>query len=571
MVENSIRRILAKHFMNHGLLDGSPDVLLWCTQRNNLRHHRVADGSLRRNRRTAYTDLSDTMFPNELELFFSKNRIRVQQNLTRFRIQHILCQKTPHESILQYLNSPLRRRRQTGTLAYEIDADDITVILTHDNILCNIDKTTRKITRVSRSKCRIRQTLTGAMGRNKVIRYGKTFTEIGLDWQVDDLTGRIGHESAHTSELTHLLFITAGAGVSHHINWIERIHIFHHGRRYIIRSLRPEGNYLSIALLVRDKTTTELTLNRIDLLFGRLKNILLLRRHDNIGNCNRHAGYAGIMITKILYSIDDNCRFAGSKGIEALSNELAELLFIHADAEAPLTGFLILMVIPDLRRQNLIKDHAAKGCLDKTIALHTALDLCLNSQSMMLVGQKCFLDTRKYLALAQCTWTQNSKIIGTKHHVLCRNDDRTTILWCKNMIGGKHEDTSLCLCLCGQRKMDSHLVAVEISVIRSTSQRMKLQGTAFCKNWLEGLNAETMQRRCTVQQNRMLLDDLLKHIPYLRTCTLDHALSRFNIVCNLRAYKLFHNERLEELESHFLRQTALMQLELRTNNDNRTA
>ena len=69
------------------------------------------------------------------------------------------------------------------------------------------------------------------------------------------------------------------------------------------------------------------------------------------------------------------------------------------------------------------------------------------------------------------------------------------------------------LCLYGQRDVHSHLVAVEVGVECGTNQRMQLNRASLYQNRLKRLNAQTVQRRCTVQQNRMSLDDRLRARP----------------------------------------------------------
>ena len=69
--------------------------------------------------------------------------------------------------------------------------------------------------------------------------------------------------------------------------------------------------------------------------------------------------------------------------------------------------------------------------------------------------------------------------------------------------------------------MDSHLVAVEVSVEGGADQRVQLDGVAFDQNGLKCLNAQAVQGRCTVQQNGMALDDGFERVPHLGGSTLD--------------------------------------------------
>ena len=100
---------------------------------------------------------------------------------------------------------------------------------------------------------------------------------------------------------------------------------------------------------------------------------------------------------------------------------------------------------------------------------------------------------------------------------------------------------------------------------------MKPEGTAFHKDRLKGLDTETVKRRCTVEEHRMLFDDILESVPHLGALLIDHLFSRFDVVGNTVFHQLFHNEGSEKLNGHFLRNTALVDLKIRTDDDNRTA
>mgnify|MGYP000672846349 CR=1 FL=1 len=116
--------------------------------------------------------------------------------------------------------------------------------------------------------------------------------------------------------------------------------------------------------------------------------------------------------------------------------------------------------------------------------------------------------------------------------------------------------------------MNCHLVAVEVGVERGTYQRMQTDGAALDEDRLERLNAQTVQGRRTVQHDRVTLDDVLEHVPYLGLCALDHLLGGLDVGCGAVLDQLLHDEGLEQLESHFLRQTALIDLQVRSDDDN---
>ena len=142
---------------------------------------------------------------------------------------------------------------------------------------------------------------------------------------------------------------------------------------------------------------------------------------------------------------------------------------------------------------------------------------------------------------------------------------------CRMLFDGQHQDARFRLRTGAQRKMHGHLVAVEVGVVRRADQRMQMDGFAFHQHRLEGLNAETMQRRCAVEQHRVLANHFVEHVPDFRTHALDHALRALDVVRLTAVDELLHHERLEELERHLFGQPALVQLEVRADHDDRTA
>ena len=100
---------------------------------------------------------------------------------------------------------------------------------------------------------------------------------------------------------------------------------------------------------------------------------------------------------------------------------------------------------------------------------------------------------------------------------------------------------------------------------------MQLQGTALDQYRLKSLNAEPVQRRGAVQQNRVLLDYIVQGVPDNVFLPVHHLLCTFNIVGRMILHKLLHYEGPEKLDGHFLRHAALVDLHLRSDNNNGTA
>ena len=134
----------------------------------------------------------------------------------------------------------------------------------------------------------------------------------------------------------------------------------------------------------------------------------------------------------------------------------------------------------------------------------------------------------------------------------------------------EHQQLSLEDSLVRQRKVDSHLVTVEVGVEGRTCQRVKLDSLTLNQFRLEGLDTQTVQCRCTVEQHGMALHDILKDIPDDRLTTVDDLLSRLHCLHDTALDEFTDDERLVEFGCHQFGQTALTHLQLRTDNDHRT-
>src|SRR6267142_724972 len=119
--------------------------------------------------------------------------------------------------------------------------------------------------------------------------------------------------------------------------------------------------------------------------------------------------------------------------------------------------------------------------------------------------------------------------------------------------------------------MYRHLIAVKVGVESRADQRVNLDRFAFHQHRLESLYAEAVESRCAIQRHRMLANDFLEDVPADRLLPLDHLTRLFDRGGMALLFKLVVDEWLEQLQSHFLWQTALVQLQLRTDNDHRAA
>ncbi len=118
--------------------------------------------------------------------------------------------------------------------------------------------------------------------------------------------------------------------------------------------------------------------------------------------------------------------------------------------------------------------------------------------------------------------------------------------------------------------MDSHLVTIEVSIEGATYHRVEADSLPFDENRLERLNRQTMEGRCAVQEYVVVLDDFVEDFVGLFGLSIHHPTGGADVVGVFLGDELVDDKRLEEFEGHLLRQTTLVELELGTNDDNRT-
>ncbi len=100
---------------------------------------------------------------------------------------------------------------------------------------------------------------------------------------------------------------------------------------------------------------------------------------------------------------------------------------------------------------------------------------------------------------------------------------------------------------------------------------MQAQCAAFHQDRFESLNAETVQGRRAVEQDRMLLDDVLQGVPDLGLLLVDHLFGGLDVVGDAVLNQLLHDEGAEQFDRHLLGHAALIDLEIRADDDNASA
>ncbi len=182
-----------------------------------------------------------------------------------------------------------------------------------------------------------------------------------------------------------------------------------------------------------------------------------------------------------------------------------------------------------------------------------------------------FLKAAKHHAFARFANLFRRHVIQPQNNILGRHDDRFAVGGAQNVVGGHHQHTGFKLRFQAERHVNGHLVPVKVGVKRGADQRMQLDRLAFDQDRFKGLNAKAVQRWRPVQHDRVFADHRVQNVPNLAPFFFHQLLGLFDGGRNSQLVEPCIDKRLEQLQGHFLWQTALMQQQFRPDHDYRTS
>jgi hypothetical protein len=177
-----------------------------------------------------------------------------------------------------------------------------------------------------------------------------------------------------------------------------------------------------------------------------------------------------------------------------------------------------------------------------------------------------FIHGTEDLSFSGSPFTFFGKVIEPQYHILGRRRQRFPVGRRKDIVFGKHKHAGFDLSFQGKRKMDTHLVPVEVSVKSRTDEGMDLDGFSFYQLRHKGLDAETVKGRCTVQENRMVFDDLIQVLPDFRRGLFQDLPGSLEGIYHI-FFDPVEQEGFEEFDGHLFGDPALVQAKLGVHDD----
>ena len=457
------------------------------------------------------------------------------------------------------------------------------VILRDDAVLRDVDQTPGQVARVCGLQRGVREALAGAVGRVEVFENRQALLEVGDDRRLDDLARGLCHQAAHAGELTHLRRRAARTRMRHHVDRVDvgiralgvllgRGDFLHHLLGDFFGRLRPGVDHLVVLLAMGDQAVIVLLLEILGERARGVDDLPFGVRHDHVVLAERDTGLERVVEAERHDAVaEDHGLLLAAVAID-LVDDARDFTLGHQ---------LVDDVVGNLRRprQQIAEHHAARGGLDPAPGLLAGLvdalpaipDLAVEVDDLGVQRVLELGHVAEDLAFAGQTVAHDRHVIEAEHDVLRRHDDRLAVRGMQDVVGRHHQDARFELRFQRQRNVHGHLVAVEVGVEGGADQRVKLDRLALDQHGLERLDTEAMQRRGAVEQHRMLADHLVQDVPDLGPFLLDQLLGLLHRGGQALGVEPRIDERLEQLERHLLRQAALMQAQLRTDHDHRTA
>ncbi len=415
------------------------------------------------------------------------------------------------------------------------------------------------------------------MRGDEVLHHAQALTEVGLDRARDDLTLRVGDQPTHAGELPDLHHVSGGPGVDQHRDRVGRREVRLHRLGDLASRLVPDLHKFATALVVGQEAPVELLLHPLRALLVLVENLLLVRRRNDVLDRHGHPGPGGPVEAGALERIQRGGHLDLRVALGQVVDDHGLGLLVHhvVEERVPHRKRLVEQAATErgLQRERFTADPVRRRSpVERRGGVaQPNLDLRLQCDLPRVKGHLRLGHAGERPTLADRALGQPAEVEHPGDHVKARHGQRTPGCRRQDVVARQHQDARLGLRLRGQRQVHSHLVTVEVRVERGADQRVDLDGLAFDQLWLERLDTEPVQGRCPVEQHRMLGDDLFEHIPDDRTGPLHHPLGRLDVLRVVEIDQPLHHERLEQFERHLLGQTALVQLQLRPDDDDRTA
>ena len=493
--------------------------------------------------------------------------LRLVDRLRRLRVDHVACPEKhfiarleviEHRAGEDAVREGLAERGAVG--AHEVDALlGAAVLLTDHNILRNVHQAAGEISGLRGLQGRVRGTLAGAVRGDEILQDREPLLERGLDGEFYGLALRILHQALHAHHLDRLGPGAARAGIDDEIDGVLGLERALHHLGDVGLGFVPDRDDAGAPLALGEEALFVL---RSDLRRGRLggaHDLLFLGRNGKVVHRPGDAGARGVFEADLLDLVQHVLPHLETEAGHRVGGDLGERPLLEG-----------LVHETEIRGQDLVEqDPPARGF--QFCSAGTDDKGSVHRNVIVIIGRERVVEVEEAAAGALRLRIELGEIVASHDDVLRGDRHRFAGRGLQEVPRREHDVRRLALRLVRERQVHGHLVAVEVRVERGADQSRDLDREVLDQKRFERLDRETVQGRSAVQKHFAVGYHLLEDRPHLGRRLLDQAVRAFDIVCQLAFDHRGDDERLEELERHALGKAALVDVQFRTDDDDRAA
>ena len=346
----------------------------------------------------------------------------------------------------------------------------------------------------------------------------------------------------------------------------------HHLGRDPLAGVRPGVEHLVVPLLVGDDPALVQLVVLGDLFLRLGDDVVLGGRGLEIVGRERKPRAGRFPEPEVLHAVQKRDGLAPAQDLVAVGDDPLKLLLTEGRVVEGHLG--VQDVVEDHPPRRGLHDHAGREFLlavaaQLLVRRQPQLDHRVHADLALAVGQEDLVGRGEDHAVAQLVGAADRQVVRAHDDVLGRADDRVAVGRAEDVVGGHHQGHGLDLGLDGKGQVHGHLVAVEIGVESLADQGVNADRVALDEHRLERLDAHAVQGRRPVEQDRVIADDLFEDVPHLVAAPFEHLLGRLDGVGVPQLLEPADDERLKELKRDLLGQPALVELEVRPDDDHR--
>ena len=216
------------------------------------------------------------------------------------------------------------------------------VLFADDDILGHVHQSPGQVTGVGRPQGGIRESLAGTVGGDEELEHAHALHQARLDRALHGLTLRIQHQTPHAGQLVHLVGITTGAGIGHHVERVELIEVLVHGLGHLVGRLVPLLHDQLVPLAFGDEAAIVLRIYLSDLALIVIEDLTLLRRDNDVVFADRHAGVGGIPETEGLDHVQHLRHCYGAVLVDQVGDQAVHLLLVDGEVDESPAGEVVV-------------------------------------------------------------------------------------------------------------------------------------------------------------------------------------------------------------------------------------